>query len=134
MISLEDRLAIFELIASHGHLVDDGNLEDLDQVFAPDAVFDLTAFGQPEPCGLLQVIELGRALGDDNPVGHHVTNVVISRIESPDRVRTRSKGIGVHLGGSTTSAIYEDLLVKRDGAWRIQLRTILVRRRPLGRV
>lgn len=133
MISTEDRIAIFELIAWHGHLVDDGKLDDFNQVFAPDAVFDLSAFGQPEPCGLAQVIELGRGLGDDNPVGHHVTNVVISQIETPDRVRTRSKGIGVHLGGSTGSAIYEDLLVKRDGLWRIHHRTILVRRRPLGR-
>lgn len=103
MISTEDRITIFELIAWHGHLVDDGRLDDFDQVFAPDAVFDLTAFGQSESCGLAQVLELGRALGDDNPVGHHVTNVVISQIGAPDRVRTRSKGIGVHLSGSTTS-------------------------------
>jgi hypothetical protein len=34
MLSLEDRMAIMELIALHGHLVDDGRLDELSRVFA----------------------------------------------------------------------------------------------------
>jgi hypothetical protein len=34
MRSLEDRLAIMELIALHGHLVDNGRLDELNRVFA----------------------------------------------------------------------------------------------------
>src|SRR5215213_3731778 len=45
MISLEDRIAITELIALHGHLVDDGQLDQLNRVFAEDVTHDLTAFG-----------------------------------------------------------------------------------------
>jgi len=45
MLSLEDRMAITELIALHGHLVDDGRLDELNLVFAEDVTHDLTAFG-----------------------------------------------------------------------------------------
>ncbi|MGV4980847.1 nuclear transport factor 2 family protein [Streptomyces sp. NRAIS4] len=34
----EDRLAITELISMHGHLVDDGQLDRLDELFTPDVV------------------------------------------------------------------------------------------------
>jgi len=45
MLLLEDRIAITELIALHGHLVDDGRLDELNLVFAEDVTHDLTAFG-----------------------------------------------------------------------------------------
>jgi hypothetical protein len=35
-----DRAAIHELIALHGHLVDDRRVDDLDQLFTEDAVYD----------------------------------------------------------------------------------------------
>ena len=41
MISLEDRSAITELIALHGHLVDDSRLEELNLVFANDMTHEL---------------------------------------------------------------------------------------------
>ncbi|MEE4494819.1 nuclear transport factor 2 family protein [Streptomyces sp. BE230] len=33
-----DRLAVMELIALHGHLVDDGELDRLDELFTEDIV------------------------------------------------------------------------------------------------
>lgn len=45
----EDRLAITELISRHGHLVDDGGLDQLEEVFTSDVAYDLTDFGQEAP-------------------------------------------------------------------------------------
>ena len=133
MISLEDRSAITELIALHGHLVDDGRLEELNLVFAEDVTHDLTAFGLGVHHGLSGVRHSALALGDANPVGHHVTNIVIVEVKDDDTVVTRSKGIGIRADGTAGSAVYEDTVTKRDGTWCITYRKITVRRKPLGR-
>ena len=62
MLSLEDRLAIMEVIALHGHLVDDGRLDELNRVFAEDVTHDLTAFGLGIHQGLGSVQEAAEAL------------------------------------------------------------------------
>ena len=133
MLSLEDRIAIMELIALHGHLIDDGRLDELSRVFAEDVTHDLTAFGLGVHHGLGSVREAAEALGDANPVGHHVTNIVIIQVKDDYTVVTRSKGIGVRADGRADSVVYDDAVTKRDGAWRITARTITVRRKPLGR-
>lgn len=133
MLALEDRLAISELIALHGHLIDDGRLDQLNQVFTEDVTHDLTAFGLGIHQGLEGVREAAEALGEANPVGHHVTNVVIVAVKDDHTVVTRSKGIGIRADGTAGSVVYDDTVTKRDGAWRITYRTITVRRKPLGR-
>ncbi len=37
-----DRLAIHELLALHGHLMDDGQFDRLGELFTSDVVYDLT--------------------------------------------------------------------------------------------
>ena len=133
MISLEDRIAITELIALHGHLVDDGQLDELNRVFAEDVTHDLTAFGLGIHQGLGGVREAAEALGDANPVGHHGTHSVIVEIKDDQSVVARSKGIGIRADGTAGSVVYDDTVTKRDGAWRITARTITIRRKPLGR-
>ena len=133
MISLADRIAITELIALHGHLVDDGQLDELNRVFAEDVTHDLTAFGLGIHQGLGSVREAAEALGDANPVGHHVTNVVIIEVKDDHTVVARSKGIGIRADGTAGSVVYDDTVTKRDGTWRITARTITIRRKPLGR-
>jgi len=39
-LTSEDRLAISDLIALHGHLFDEGELERIDELFAADVVYD----------------------------------------------------------------------------------------------
>lgn len=131
MISAEDRLHIYELISLHGHLVDDGRLEELNQVFAEDATFDLTAFGMGVHHGLETVRDASLALGDKNPVGHHVTNIIITMIEDDGTVHARSKGIGIYASGTADSAVYTDVIKRRGDVWRIVSRKISVRRKPL---
>jgi len=123
----DDRAEITELLARHGHLFDDGEFDRLDLLFTASVRYDVTAFGG----GVLQGIEAIRAatlaLGDRNPVGHHVTNVVLT--EQPDgSVRARSKGIGVYADGTAGSVTYEDEIVRTGDGWRIDARTVAPRR------
>lgn len=131
-LTVEDRLAVAELIALHGHLVDAGELDRLDEVFTADIGYDLSDFGQGEVVGLAALREAALALGAGNPVAHHVTNVVVEEV-APDRVRARSKGLGVLANGSCGSVTYEDVVVRTGiGGWRISHRTVRARRVPLN--
>jgi 3-phenylpropionate/cinnamic acid dioxygenase small subunit len=123
----DDRAEITELLARHGHLFDDGEFDRLDLLFTASVRYDVTAFGG----GVLQGVEAIRAatlaLGDRNPVGHHVTNVVLT--EQPDgSVRARSKGIGIYADGTAGSVTYEDEIVRTGDGWRIDARTVAPRR------
>ncbi|MFF5302669.1 nuclear transport factor 2 family protein [Streptomyces sp. NPDC013161] len=130
-LTLEDRLAITELIALHGHLADEGELDRLAEVFTPDVEYDVTDFSQPTLTGLPQLVDAALALGAGNPVAHHVTNVVIE--ELPDgEIRARSKGLGIRTDGSCGSVTYADTVVRVGSGWRIARRRITARRVPLN--
>jgi hypothetical protein len=130
-ITAEDRAAITELIALHGHVCDSGELSRLDEVFTADVEYDLTDFGQPPIHGITEVVAAAYALGDLNPVGHHVTNVVLTEAGS-ESVQGRSKGIGVNADGTCGSVTYQDTIVRAGQGWRISRRKVLAHRAPLG--
>jgi hypothetical protein len=126
-----DRTVITELISLHGHLVDEGELGRLDEVFTDDVVYDVTDLGGGAIEGLVALREAALAMGEANPVGHHVTNIILSPL-ADGRVHARSKGIGVTADGRCGSVTYEDTIVRGDRGWRIGHRTVLARRVPLG--
>jgi hypothetical protein len=128
--SVADRLAIYELIGLHGHLMDDGELSRLDELFTPDVIYDLSEYGAGELLGIEAVRAAALEAGDRNPVGHHVTNIVVS--VDGDQVRARSKGIGILADGRCGSVVYEDQLRRGDEGWRISRRQVTPRRQPLG--
>jgi ketosteroid isomerase-like protein len=130
-VTTEDRIAIAELIALHGHLVDEGQLDRLDELFTPDVVYDASAFGQEPMRGVAAVRSAALALGDRNPVAHHVTNVVVTAVDERTAI-VRSKGLGVGADGSVGSVTYLDTVVRTDDGWRISHRAIRPRRTPLG--
>ena len=125
-----DRIAITDLISLHGHLVDAGELTG--DLFTPDVEYDVTDLGGGVIVGPAALQEAAEALGDQNPVGHHVTNVVLTEA-GPDEVTARSKGLGVMSDGTCGSVTYDDLIVRTADGWRIRRRRVLARRRPLGR-
>lgn len=130
MMNVEDRLAIHELLARHGHLVDAGDFDRLGEVLTSDVVYDSSAFGAGELHGFDEITATSYALGDRNPVGHHVTNIMV--YEDPDgTVRAKSKGFGVNADGTTGSVVYDDVLRRTPDGWRIARRTISPRRTPL---
>ncbi|WUI03227.1 nuclear transport factor 2 family protein [Spirillospora sp. NBC_00431] len=130
-LTAADRTAITELIAMHGHLCDDGDLDRLDEVLTPDVVYDLSGVGWLTLHGVAECVRVARELGEGNPVGHHVTNVVLAA-DGGGRVSARSKGIGVHADGTCASVTYRDTVVRTAAGWRISHREVLPRRVPLG--
>ncbi|MCX4553535.1 nuclear transport factor 2 family protein [Streptomyces sp. NBC_01387] len=130
-LAAEDRDAITDLISMHGHLIDAGELDRLEELFTADVVYDVTDFGQAPLRGVAAIKQAALALGEANPVAHHVTNIVLTPATG-DLVHARSKGIGVNADGTCGSATYEDTIVRGPQGWRITHRTVLARRKPLG--
>jgi SnoaL-like protein len=130
-LTCEDRAAITELISLHGHLCDSGELDRLDEVFTASIIYDLTDFGQEPLEGVMACAAAARAMGELNPVGHHVTNIILSD-PTDGQVRVRSKGIGIRADGTCGSVVYEDIIVRVEQGWRISHRKVLARRIPLS--
>jgi 3-phenylpropionate/cinnamic acid dioxygenase small subunit len=128
-LSVEDRLAIADLVALHGHLVDAGELDRLSDVFTDDALYDLTALGAGVLTGVEAMRDAAVRLGDGNPLAHHVTNTVVE--EDGGRVTVLSKFLGVRVDGTTGSGTYRDTVRMTSRGWRIAARRVTVRRRPL---
>ncbi|MEU8173340.1 nuclear transport factor 2 family protein [Microbispora hainanensis] len=129
-LTADDRAAIADLINLHGHLTDSGDFDGLREVFVPDVVYDVGDLGGGVIVGLAALRETALALGEGNPVAHHVTNIVVT--EAADGgARAISKGIGVNADGTTGSVTYEDTLVRGDHGWRISRRVVRARRIPL---
>jgi 3-phenylpropionate/cinnamic acid dioxygenase small subunit len=130
-VSLEDRMAVTDVISRHGHLVDAGELDRLGELFTPDVTYDVSALGGEPLVGLAAIVAASLRLGPGNPVAHHVTNVVVDRLDH-DRVTARSKGFGVRADGTIGSVVYQDILVRSPDGWRISHRTVRPRRTPLS--
>lgn len=127
-LDVADRLAIHELLALYGHLIDERRWDDLDQVFTVDLVYDAVDFGIEVTTSL----EALRAQwsGDESmhPLAHHATNIVITE-DADGTVRVLSKGIGVGPKGRVGSVTYRDVVTRaEDGGWRLAQRTAVLRR------
>ncbi|MET9921832.1 nuclear transport factor 2 family protein [Streptomyces sp. NPDC006435] len=126
-LKVEDRLDISELLALHGHLVDNDELERLDEMFTDDVVYDASSLGHGELHGLaaFRDMALARARAGNGAAGHHVTNIVLTEAGT-DRVHARSKGISVGSDGACASVTYEDVIVRGARGWRISRRTVFL--------
>jgi hypothetical protein len=130
-LSPDDRAAIAELISLHGHVFDDGDLDRLDVLFTPSVVYDVSELGGGALHGIEAIRTAALALGEHNPLGHHVTNIVITE-HGDGAVRVRSKGIGVNTDGTVGTVTYEDGVVATARGWRIDHRRVVPRRVPLN--
>ena len=127
MIDTADRLEIHEVLALYGHLIDQRRWSEMELVFHPEVVFDLTDFGERVFRSLDELRDYWSGPGVRHPVAHHATNIVIS--EDPDgTVRVLSKGFGVGRSGRIGSAVYDDIMVRTDGGWRLSYRRAQLRR------
>ncbi|MCG5445985.1 nuclear transport factor 2 family protein [Micromonospora sp. NIE79] len=131
-LTAEDRAAVTDLINRHGHLTDSGEFDRMQELFTADAAYDVTDLGGGVLTGLAMLRDAALALGERNPVAHHVTNIVLTEV-ADDRVHTLSKGIGINADGTIGSVTYEDTIVRGDSGWRISHRTVRARRAPLTR-
>jgi ketosteroid isomerase-like protein len=129
-MTMDDRIAITDLINLHGHLTDRGDFDAGAKLFTDDVVYDVSALGGGKMVGPAAIREAGQALADANPVAHHVTNIVLREI-ADGVVQALSKGLGVMADGSTGSVTYEDTIERTAAGWRITHRIVRPRRTPL---
>jgi SnoaL-like domain len=127
----DDRQAIGEILALHGHLFDGGHLARLGEIFTPDVVYDMSAVGIGTFSGIEAIRSAALHLGPGNPVAHHVTNVVISG-EGDGLATALSKGLMLRTDGTLASVTHRDTLRRYDGGWRISRRAISPQHTPLG--
>jgi 3-phenylpropionate/cinnamic acid dioxygenase small subunit len=119
-LSNSDRVEIAELLSRYGLLMDRQRTEEWMDLFVNDAALDIE--GRP----LLSSADDRLDLAHTAPHGTHLSAPpVISEGALPETARTeqafifRNRAEGSFLGGW-----YEDDLVKADGRWRFQRRTI----------
>lgn len=125
-LTTADRLTIHELVALHGHLADDRRSEDLGLLMTEDGAYDVTDYGLGVVRGLVDLTRLFDLAPGDQPLGHHVTNVVVTEDpSSADRATVRSKGLAVMPDGRADTVTYHDVVVRTDAGWRIDLRKIV---------
>lgn len=129
-MNAEDREVITRLVNRHGYLIDTGRLDCLDEIFSADVVYDVSDFGGGEVNGLAAMRDWVLALGDRNPVAHHVTNIVLDEI-GDDVAHCLSKGIGIAVDGTARSVTFDDHLERSEAGWRITRRAVKARRTPL---
>jgi SnoaL-like domain len=127
MLETVDRVAIHELLALYGHLVDEKRWDELHLVFTEDATFDFTDFGNGTTSSLEDLITLWTSEAADHPLAHHASNVVITEGLGA-AVEVLSKGIAVGTNGRVSSITYRDVVVRTPFGWRMAARTATRRR------
>lgn len=127
----QDRIDVHDLIDMHGHLVDAGRLDEACELPTPDVVHDMSDLGPGPLHGAAAVRKAALALGDANPVGRHVTDIVVTEVDDHS-ARARSKGLGIMADGTCGSVVYEDVVQRRTDGWRTSRRTVTGRRAALG--
>src|SRR5437660_3072267 len=130
-LSEQDRIDINDLINLHGHLTDAGKLDQAGELFTANVTYDLDDFGLGSLHGTAALRKAALAVGDANPVGHHVTNIVITQIDERSG-RVHSKGIGIKTDGTAGSVVYDDIVTRQPDGWKIRYRKVTARRAPPG--
>lgn len=129
MIDAADRIAIHELMAHYGNLIDERELSRTHELFTDDAPYVMNGFS---PDGSSVTVRGWEAIADywresaTHPLAHHVTNVRV-REDTDGTVRVHSKIIGVGFKGRVGSATYSDIVVRTAAGWRMAERVLTLR-------
>ncbi|WP_322749232.1 MULTISPECIES: nuclear transport factor 2 family protein [unclassified Frankia] len=125
-IGTADRLALHEIAARYGDLIDARDWPGLAYVFAADAVFDLTDVDAPRLDGLDAIRH--HMDGADHPLAHHITNIYVT--EDGGEPVLHSRVLGVLPDRRASSGQYTDAVVRTPDGWRIRHRLFQLNRRP----
>jgi hypothetical protein len=127
MPEVADILAIHQLLALYGHVIDGREWSRVGELFTADAVYDMSDFGLGVAQGAVAIRERWSRPDASHPLAHHATNIVIS--EDPDgTVRVLSKGLGIGSNGRVGSVVYRDIVTRTAEGWRFAERKAQVRR------
>ena len=117
------RQAIYELLANYGHILDDVAHHRSPEIFAEDAVFDLSAYDQ---ANLNSRAEIAAAFQGRNMYGHLTTNIVIEEL-ARDSAQVHSKYIAFAQDGDIHTGDYFDVVIRTDAGWRLKVRKAVPR-------
>src|SRR5437588_8019276 len=97
-VAVEDIVAIQQLLAKFGHVIDDKAWDRLGEIVTPDFHFDATRIAGPE----FHRLEDWRAYLSTvwAPMAHHVTNIHVSPSIGADELNVRSKFLTVLQDGT----------------------------------
>src|SRR5271169_3954292 len=78
MLDVRDTLAIHELLALYGHIIDERQWARADELFTPRTVYDMREFGLGVVQGTAAIRELWSRPNAAHPLAHHATNILVS--------------------------------------------------------
>jgi hypothetical protein len=122
-----DILAIHQLLALYGHIIDEREWQRVGELFTASAVYDMSEFGLGVAHGAAAIRERWSAPDAVHPLAHHVTNIVVSE-DGDGTVHVVSKGLGVGADGSVGSVVYRDVVEHTAAGWRFAVRKGQLRR------
>ncbi len=122
-----DIVAIQQLLALYGHVIDEREWQRVGELFTATAVYDMSEFGLGVVHGAAAIRELWSRPDALHPLAHHATNIVVSE-EADGTVHVLSKGLGVGPNGRVGSVVYRDVVVRTSEGWRFAARKAQVRR------
>jgi hypothetical protein len=127
MIDPADTLAIHELLALYGHIIDERAWQRVGELFTERTVYDMREFGLGVVIGAEAIRALWSGPRAAHPLAHHATNIIVSA-EADGTVRALSKGLGVGPNGRVGSVVYRDVLERTPSGWRFLSRAGYLRR------
>ena len=127
VIDPTDTLAIQELLALYGHIIDEREWHRVEELFTATAVYDMREFGLGLVHGAAAIRALWSSPDAAHPLAHHSTNVVVSA-GTGSSVNVLSKGLGVGPNGRVGSVVYRDVVERTPAGWRFASRVGHLRR------
>lgn len=125
MLDASDILAIHQLLARYGHLIDHRRWDEFAELFTADATIDYRGGrGTVERAGRDAIVAWFRELDDTHPPAHHVTNIIVDdAAERGGPVAVDSKFIAPftrdqHVPKRMYGGDYHDRVVRTDAGWQ----------------
>jgi hypothetical protein len=122
-----DILAIHELLALYGHIIDEREWSRVGELFTASSVYDMSEFGLGVVHGAQAIGELWSRTDAMHPLAHHASNILVSE-DADGTVRVLSKGLGLGRNGRIGSVVYRDVVEPTEAGWRFAARTAYLRR------
>lgn len=123
-LSTDDRVAIADLLSRYARCLDSGDLEGYVRNFAADAILFGAHTGHAQIRDYVGQV-IARRAADPHPRMHFVGAPVIDG--TSERATAHSYLLWIQLGAESpisAAAEYTDTLVRRDGRWVFQTRTL----------
>jgi len=125
MLNADDRHQVTQTLALLAYVTDEDQLDRLDELFVPDAVYDmsLSGMGAFEGLDAIRAAAAGLRASGHAPTAHFVTNVLIDERDG-GTASARSRGLMIMHDGALRAVTYDDTFRRHGGRWLISHRLI----------